>query len=75
MLMAAGVQFPKTAAALGAIWSLGRYLYMTGYTNPQAGKEGKGRYRGMIFYIGEGGLLGLSAWVGLGMVLKGAGVF
>ncbi|KFY35852.1 hypothetical protein V494_05529 [Pseudogymnoascus sp. VKM F-4513 (FW-928)] len=68
-LLIAGVEFPRVAAGLGGIWVLGRYLYMTGYSNLSLGRGGKGRYRGMIMWIGQLGLLGLTGYTGLSMVL------
>ncbi|CCA66601.1 related to microsomal glutathione S-transferase 3 [Serendipita indica DSM 11827] len=53
-----GLRYPRTAAALGWIWVLGRILYTTGYVtgDPQA------RYRGAIHYIGEYGLYLVGLW-------------
>ncbi|KFY14333.1 hypothetical protein V491_06082, partial [Pseudogymnoascus sp. VKM F-3775] len=59
-LLIAGINFPRVAAGLGAIWVVGRYLYMAGYSNLSLGRGGKGRYRGMIMWIGQLGLLGLT---------------
>jgi len=42
---------------------------MVGYTDPKAGPGGKGRYRGVTFYVSQLGLLGLAAYVGVQMVL------
>ncbi|OBT68320.1 hypothetical protein VE03_02252 [Pseudogymnoascus sp. 23342-1-I1] len=68
-LLIAGVGFPRVAAGLGATWVVGRYLYMTGYSNLAHGRGGKGRYRGMISYIGQLGLLGLTVYSGLQLVM------
>jgi len=57
-LLVAGVGYPRSAAVFGLIWSVGRALYATGYTNPNK-EKGAGRYNGMMFYIGEMGLIGL----------------
>lgn len=68
-LLIAGLGFPRVAAGLGAIWVVGRYLYMTGYSNLAHGRGGKGRYRGMISYIGQFGLLGLTVYSGVQMIM------
>ncbi|KFY52756.1 hypothetical protein V496_08205 [Pseudogymnoascus sp. VKM F-4515 (FW-2607)] len=68
-LLIAGVGFPRVAAGLGATWVVGRYLYMTGYSNLAHGRGGKGRYRGMVSYIGQLGLLGLTVYSGLALVM------
>jgi len=66
-LLLAGLRFPIAAAVMGVGWSVSRYLYMTGYCS---GKEGgKGRYRGASFYLFHFGLLGLTVWNGVQMVL------
>lgn len=69
-LLIAGIQYPKSAAVLGFAWTIGRYLYMIGYTNP-AKKAGSGRYLGApLYYPAMVGLLGLSIWTGVTMVMK-----
>ncbi|ELR08937.1 hypothetical protein GMDG_03604 [Pseudogymnoascus destructans 20631-21] len=68
-LLIAGIEFPRVAAGLGATWVVGRYLYMAGYSNLAYGRGGKGRYRGMVAYIGQLGLLGLTIYSGLGMIM------
>lgn len=68
-LLIAGVGFPRVAAGLGATWVVGRYLYMTGYSNLAHGRGGKGRYRGMVSYIGQLGLLGLTVYSGVALVM------
>ena len=48
--------------------SISRYLYMSGYCS---GKEGgKGRYRGISFYLFQFSLYGLTIWNGVTMLLK-----
>lgn len=66
-LLLAGLRYPITAAVMGVGWSVSRYLYMVGYCS---GKEGgKGRYQGIAFYLFQAGLLGLTVWNGVAMVL------
>lgn len=49
------------------IGSISRYFYMTGYCS---GKEGgKGRYNGASFYLFQYGLVGLTIWSGVTMVM------
>jgi glutathione S-transferase len=56
--MVAGVQYPLTAAGLGAAWCVFRILYARGYT--RADKEkGNGRYAGSGFFLAQLGLFGL----------------
>ncbi|EPE25007.1 hypothetical protein GLAREA_11588 [Glarea lozoyensis ATCC 20868] len=66
-LMLAGIGFPKTAGALGGAWTVARYLYMTGYN--KGGEGGKGRYRGIWFWLCQAGLVGLAAYTGVSMIL------
>jgi len=66
-LLLAGIRFPITAAVMGAGWSVSRYLYMTGYS--QGGVGGKGRYRGIYFWVFQLALLGLTGYSGVMMVL------
>ena len=45
-MLIAGLEYPRAAAVLGAVWIVNRVLYMYGYTN---GKEGgRGRYNGVF---------------------------
>jgi glutathione S-transferase len=66
-LLLAGIRFPVASALMGAGWTVSRYLYMVGYCSGQEG--GKGRYRGITFYLFQFGLLGLTVWSGVQMVL------
>lgn len=68
-LLISGVKYPRVAAGLGAIWVIGRYLFMKGYSNLDLGRGGKGRYRGMVGWIGQLGLMGLTVYSGLEMVM------
>jgi len=68
-LLIAGTRWPIAAAVLGGTWTLGRYLYMVGYCKPELGANGKGRYRGSIQYVGLVGLLGMTIWMAVEMVL------
>ncbi|CAI4218063.1 unnamed protein product [Parascedosporium putredinis] len=67
LLLAAGLKYPVTSAALGAWWSFSRVLYAIGYTNVDK-KNGTGRYIGSGQYISFLGLLGLTIKTGLDMV-------
>jgi len=67
-LLLAGLRFPVAAAAMGFGWSLGRYLYMTGYTRGDAG--GKGRYQGIFFQVFQFGLVLMAGYNGVMMVLQ-----
>lgn len=65
-LLIAGTKYPLTAAVMGLGWSVSRYAYMVGYCK---GGNGKGRYNGSTQYIFSLGLMGLTAWIGVGMVM------
>jgi len=52
---------------MGFAWTVSRYLYMRGYSEGEA--TGRGRYRGIWFWGCQAGLLGLSVWSGVAMVL------
>ncbi|KAK0122012.1 hypothetical protein ONS95_010276 [Cadophora gregata] len=65
-LILAGLRFPLTAAVFGLGWSVSRYFYMTGYCK---GGTGKGRYNGITFWLFQLGLLGLTGYNGLAMIL------
>lgn len=67
-LLIAGLRFPITAAVLGAGWTFTRYLYMVGYS--QGGEQGKGRYRGISFWLFQAALAGLAGYNGVMMVLQ-----
>lgn len=63
-MLIAGLQYPRTAAALGAFWTVNRYIYMKGYVSD---KGPKGRLRGGAFILAQLGLIGLCVVEGLGM--------
>jgi len=67
-LLIAGLQFPITAAIMGAGWSVSRYIYMVGYS--QGGEGGKGRYKGITFWLFQFGLVGLCIYEGVTMAMK-----
>jgi glutathione S-transferase len=67
-MLISGLKFPIATSALGLGWTLSRILYATGYTNPNAGKNGTGRYRGVLFWFCELGLYGLTGWTGYTML-------
>ncbi|KAH7110591.1 hypothetical protein B0J11DRAFT_204813 [Dendryphion nanum] len=59
-MLITGLVYPRTAAALGAVWSVNRVLYAVGYTN---GKEGgRGRYLGAAGILALYVLIGYSGW-------------
>ncbi len=63
-----GLQYPVAAAATGAAWSVFRLLYALGYTRTDK-TNGKGRMAGSGFWICQLILMGLTATVGVKMVL------
>ncbi|KAI6715268.1 hypothetical protein JHW43_002245 [Diplocarpon mali] len=66
-LMLAGLRYPLVSAGLGVGWTVSRYVYMVGYCQ---GGDGKGRYKGMTSWLFQLGLLGLSGYTGLAMVME-----
>jgi len=68
-LLIAGLKFPLTAAAMGAGWSVSRYLYMLGYSRPSWGENGRGRYKGIMFMAFQLGLVGMAGYTGVMMIL------
>jgi glutathione S-transferase len=66
-LLLAGLQFPITSALMGAGWTIARYVYMVGYSAGGAG--GKGRYKGISFWLFQIGLIGLASYSGVAMIL------
>jgi glutathione S-transferase len=46
-LLVAGLWWPKTAAVLGAAWTVARVMFAVGYTRSTPGDGGKGRKAGM----------------------------
>jgi len=68
-LLIAGLMFPLTAAAMGAGWSVSRYLYMLGYCRPSWGENGNGRYKGVTFLVFQFGLMGMAGYTALKMAL------
>ncbi|RFU26685.1 Glutathione transferase/Glutathione peroxidase/Peroxidase, partial [Scytalidium lignicola] len=67
-LLIAGVKFPLISAGLGVFWSVSRYMYMVGYST--GAENGKGRYRGIYFYLAQLGLIGLAVYNGVTMILE-----
>jgi glutathione S-transferase len=65
-LLLAGLRFPITAALMGMGWTVSRYLFMVGYST--SGKGGKGRYKGVTFWLFQFGLIGLTGYTGAAMV-------
>jgi glutathione S-transferase len=66
-LLLAGLQFPITSALMGVGWTVARYVYMVGYSAGGAG--GKGRYKGISFWLFQIGLIGLASYSGVAMIL------
>lgn len=65
MMIASGIQYPTSTAALGSVWLVGRIVYTLGYRGSKHGDGGKGRYKGFFYNIGQLGLMvtsGMSIW-------------
>jgi glutathione S-transferase len=59
LLFSSGLYYPRAAAALGAFYTLGRFLYARGYVN----KGPDGRFNGaMMSMFSILGLLGMTVW-------------
>lgn len=66
-----GLFHPRATTWLGGIWLVGRILYAYGYIYGSGQDEqgkGKGRMIGGAFWIGQLALIGLSVYVGLGLL-------
>lgn len=56
-MLTSGPLYPKSTAALGGVWVVGRILYALGYKASKPGSGGKGRYRGVFYTIAQLGLM------------------
>ncbi|GAB1314104.1 Microsomal glutathione S-transferase 3 [Madurella fahalii] len=66
-LFIAGLRYPVYAAAVGAVWSAGRLMYVLGYTSargPQGRLVGFG-----LSWLSDIVLKGMAAWTSVGYVL------
>lgn len=57
--------YPKSAAALGGVWIVGRVFYALGYKGSKQGTDGKGRFKGAFYMLAQFGLMvtaGMSVW-------------
>ena len=45
---------------MGAVWLVGRVVYAVGYKNDEVKGEGKGRYKGVFYVVGQLGVWGLA---------------
>jgi glutathione S-transferase len=68
-LFVAGLRYPVPAAALGLLWSASRVAYAVGYTSGGSKKGAGGRQLGSFGYISVLGLLGMSVWTAVQMVM------
>ncbi|KAF2789197.1 hypothetical protein K505DRAFT_352725 [Melanomma pulvis-pyrius CBS 109.77] len=62
-MLIGGLNYPQTAAILGATWAVNRVIYAFGYTNGTKG--GSGRYYGAVGMVAHYvmiGLAGKSLW-------------
>lgn len=66
-LLISGLQFPLTAAATGALWTLFRIMYATGYTREDKDR-GQGRLVGSGFWLCQTVLYGLTGYMGARML-------
>ncbi|QIX01312.1 hypothetical protein AMS68_006829 [Peltaster fructicola] len=67
-LLVSGLAYPKTAAVMGAGWLVSRVLFAIGYTNPSK-QDGKGRLIGSGFWLFQLGLIGLTGYSGVKLLL------
>ncbi|KAI5780979.1 hypothetical protein EDC01DRAFT_261805 [Geopyxis carbonaria] len=57
----AGLSHPRITAGLAGMWLVGRVLYARGYVNGNQESKGSGRYQGMMYVLGQLGVMGLAA--------------
>ncbi|KAI9885520.1 MAG: hypothetical protein M1823_002702 [Watsoniomyces obsoletus] len=69
-LLIAGLEYPKTAAAMGAAWVLSRVMFTVGYTRSQMGSGGKGRMIGAWGSVLQLGLELMAGYTGFNMLRK-----
>ncbi|KAJ9639338.1 hypothetical protein H2201_004076 [Coniosporium apollinis] len=67
-MLVSGLQYPRTAAVLGAAWAVFRIIYAVGYTRADK-QEGKGRLAGSGFWLAQLAAFGLAGWVGVQMIM------
>ncbi|KAL1991076.1 hypothetical protein VTN49DRAFT_5580 [Thermomyces lanuginosus] len=65
--LVAGLRWPVASAVLGGAWVICRILFLQGYVYSGI-PEGKGRYRGGLFWLLQGGLWAMAAF-GVGLSL------
>ena len=63
-----GVQYPITTTVLGVGWMVNRVIYALGYTRADK-TDGTGRLVGGGVWFFQLGLMGLTAWSGVKMVM------
>jgi glutathione S-transferase len=44
------------------VWLLGRLVYTQGYIASTQEQKGKGRYRGLWYFVAQVGIVGLAGW-------------
>ena len=69
-LLVVGVLYPLTSSILGAAWIASRAVYAVGYTKPEWGTMGAGRFRGAFHYFPPLILYGLAVYSGIKMIMS-----
>jgi glutathione S-transferase len=69
-LLVVGVQYPLTCSVSGAVWIVSRAVYAVGYTKPEWGNMGTGRFRGALHYFPPLVIYGLAVYSGVKMILS-----
>ncbi len=67
-LLIAGLEYPKTAAGMGAAWVISRVIYTVGYTSCKIGDNGKGRMVGAWGTLFQLGLELMAGYTGFNML-------
>lgn len=67
----AGLHYPVATAAMGAVWLVGRVVYLKGYVNSTPASKGSGRLKGSFYAAAQLGVMGLAAWTVGGKMIGG----
>ena len=69
LLVISGLKYPVPAAIAGVAWQVSRVMYANGYVYSTK-ENGAGRYNGVWGYGPLVGLIGMSIWTSVSMVME-----